>query len=58
VIRGGYGVFYDRVSENLTMTANRLNGVSQQQFTVLNPDFFPIIHPGRAGRVFSSGIGL
>jgi len=43
VIRGGYGVFYDRVSENLTMTANRLNGVSQQQFTVLNPDFFPII---------------
>ena len=43
VIRGGYGVFYDRVSENLTMTANRLNGVSQQQFTVLNPDFFPVI---------------
>jgi hypothetical protein len=25
------------------MTANRLNGVSQQQFTVLNPDFFPVI---------------
>src|SRR4030095_12575087 len=43
VIRGGYGVFYDRVSENLTMTANRLNGISQQQFTVQNPDFFPLI---------------
>ena len=43
VVRGGYGVFYDRVSENLTMTAERLNGVNQQQFTVLNPDFFPII---------------
>jgi hypothetical protein len=43
VIRGGYGVFYDRLSENLTMTAERLNGVNQQQFTVQNPDFFPLI---------------
>src|SRR5262249_62227969 len=25
------------------MTATRLNGVNQQQFTVLNPDFFPNI---------------
>ena len=43
VIRGGYGVFYERVSENLTMQATRFNGVNQQQFTVLNPDFFPLI---------------
>lgn len=43
VIRGGYGVFYDRISENLTMQALRLNGVTQQQFTVQNPDFFPLI---------------
>ena len=43
VIRGGYGVFYDRVSENLTLQATRLNGTNQQQFTVLNPDSFPLI---------------
>jgi hypothetical protein len=43
VIRGGYGVFYERVSESLTMTANRLNGVNQQQFIIQNPDFFPVI---------------
>ncbi|HSE22085.1 MAG TPA: TonB-dependent receptor [Pyrinomonadaceae bacterium] len=43
VVRGGYGVFYDRVSENLTLQATRLNGKNQQQFTVLNPDFFPVI---------------
>src|SRR5215216_528143 len=43
VLRGGYGIFYERISENLTMTAERLNGVNQQQFTVLNPDFFPLI---------------
>jgi hypothetical protein len=43
VIRGGYGIFYDRVSENLTLNATRLNGSNQQQFTVQNPDFFPAI---------------
>jgi len=43
VVRGGYGVFYERISESLTMTAERLNGVNQQQFTVQNPDFFPLI---------------
>lgn len=43
VIRGGYGVFYERVSESLTQTATRLNGTNQQQFIVQNPDFFPLI---------------
>ena len=43
VFRGGYGIFYERVSENLTMTAERLNGVNQQSFTVQNPDFFPLV---------------
>ena len=43
VLRGGFGIFYDRVNESLTMTAERLNGINQQQFTVLNPDFFPTI---------------
>lgn len=43
VLRGGFGIFYDRVSESLTMTASRLNGVNQQQFTVQDPNFFPTI---------------
>jgi len=43
VIRGGLGIFYDRVSENLTLTANRLNGENQLQFIVQNPNFFPAI---------------
>jgi hypothetical protein len=43
VLRGGYGVFYERVSESLTLTAERLNGVNQQQFTVQNPDFYPVV---------------
>ena len=36
-IRGGFGVFYDRVSESLTLTANRLNGTNQLQFIVTDP---------------------
>ena len=43
VFRGGYGVFYERVGESLTLQATKLNGVNQQQFTVVNPDFFPLI---------------
>ncbi len=43
VVRGGFGVFYDRIGESLTLTANRLNGVNQQQFIVINPDFFPSV---------------
>ena len=34
VIRGGFGIFYDRFRENLTLQANRFNGVNQQQFVV------------------------
>src|SRR5918911_4676627 len=34
VIRGGFGIFFDRFSENLTLQANRFNGTNQQQFVV------------------------
>jgi hypothetical protein len=36
-IRGGFGFFYDRVPENLTLTANRLNGTNQRQYIVTDP---------------------
>ena len=43
VIRGGFGMFYDRVSETLTLATIRNNGILQQQYLVNNPDFFPVI---------------
>src|SRR6266568_2662515 len=46
VIRGGFGVFYDRVGENLTLNASRFNGTNQQQFIVTDPavlNLFPTI---------------
>jgi hypothetical protein len=38
VIRGGAGVFYDRVSETLTLQSTRFNGQNQLQFVVNDPD--------------------
>lgn len=37
VIRGGFGIFYDRVAENLTLQAERFNGVNQRQYVVTDP---------------------
>lgn len=43
VIRGGGGMFYNRISQNLTLQARRLNGITQEQFIIQNPDFYPIV---------------
>jgi hypothetical protein len=46
VIRGGIGVFYNRISEDLILQARRFNGFNQQQFVVSDPavlDLFPAI---------------
>ncbi|HEX8178745.1 MAG TPA: TonB-dependent receptor, partial [Pyrinomonadaceae bacterium] len=34
VLRGGFGVFYDRANESLTLQANRFNGTNQQSFVI------------------------
>jgi hypothetical protein len=43
VLRGGFGIFYDRFALSNTLMAQRLNGVVQQQYVVANPDFFPTV---------------
>lgn len=45
VIRGGFGMFYDRVNQGLTLQARRLDGRRQTQYMVPNPDFFPTLPP-------------
>ena len=37
VFRGGFGIFYDRFGESLSLQALRFNGVNQQQFVVTDP---------------------
>ncbi|HJU55340.1 MAG TPA: carboxypeptidase regulatory-like domain-containing protein, partial [Pyrinomonadaceae bacterium] len=34
VIRGGFGIFFNRVGQNLTLQEERFNGTNQQQFVV------------------------
>jgi carboxypeptidase family protein len=48
VIRGGVGIFYSRISEDLVLQARRFNGFNQQQFVVSDPavlDVFPVVPP-------------
>lgn len=48
VFRGGIGIFYNRVSEDISLQANRFNGINQQSFLVTSPDvldLFPLVPP-------------
>jgi len=41
VLRGGFGIFYDRFSEGLILNTDRQNGITQQQYVVANPTTYP-----------------
>ena len=43
MLRGGYGIFYDRFSYDYMLQAERFNGTTQQQYIVANPNFYPLI---------------
>jgi Carboxypeptidase regulatory-like domain len=45
VFRGGFGIFYDRFALANTITALRYNGVTQQQYIINNPNFYPVVPP-------------
>ena len=55
VLRGGFGIFYDRFALSNTLLAARYNGIVQQQYVVTNPDFFPNVPPPSALAGFQSG---
>jgi hypothetical protein len=43
VLRAGFGVFYDRVTDSYSLSADRFNGLTQQSYQIVNPTFFPTI---------------
>jgi hypothetical protein len=43
VLRAGSGLFYDRFGQAQVLQAERLNGVTEQQYVVTNPAFYPLI---------------
>ncbi|PYX85848.1 MAG: hypothetical protein DMG68_17005, partial [Acidobacteria bacterium] len=42
VLRAGFGMFYDRFAEDLVLNADRLNGITQQDFVVTATPTTPI----------------
>jgi hypothetical protein len=52
VIRGGFGLFYSRFGEELTLEANRSDGINQQRYIVTNPEFF--LQPPTAAQLTQS----
>ena len=38
VLRGGFGIFYDRFQQAQILEAERLNGITQEQFVIDNPE--------------------
>lgn len=61
VVRGGFGVFYDFLNENLLLQDARFNGVNQQQFLVTSAtpagasalDLFPLVPSVEALQAFA-----
>jgi hypothetical protein len=43
VIRGGFGIFYDRFNEQNVLFTQRYNGITQQSYVVSDPDTFPLV---------------
>jgi hypothetical protein len=41
VLRGGFGLFFNRVQDQTILNSIRYNGTTQQSYQLSNPDFFP-----------------
>ena len=49
IVRGGFGIFYERFADDLTLQARRFDGATQQQFLVSSPAVLDRIEFTRAG---------
>jgi hypothetical protein len=56
VLRAGWGIFYSRFTDDLILQAVRQNGVTQQEYIVTNPTFYPNIPPVSVLQASQSGV--
>ncbi len=56
VLRAGWGMFYDRFTNDLVLQAERQNGVTQQEYIVTDPTFYPNIPPVSLLQSTQSGV--
>ena len=54
VLRAGFGIFYDRIPLSTFMSAERFNGVIEQQYVINAPDFYPQVPAGATLAALSS----
>jgi hypothetical protein len=45
VLRGGFGLFYNRITQDMVLNTDRLNGVTQQQYLVSSAPDSPVPYP-------------
>ena len=43
VLRGGAGIFFDRIADTNTLNAERYDGSTQLSYLISNPTFYPVI---------------
>lgn len=56
VLRLGWGIFYDRFTNDLVLQAERQNGTTQQEYIVTDPTFYPNIPPLSTLQTVETGV--
>jgi hypothetical protein len=56
VLRAGWGIFYDRFTNDLVLQAERQNGLTQQEYIVTDPTFYPNIPPVSVLQTAQTGV--
>jgi len=56
VLRAGWGLFYDRFTNDLVLQAERQNGVTQQEYIATDPTFYPNIPTISALQLEQTGV--
>ena len=56
VLRIGWGLFYDRFTNDLVLQAERQNGSTQQEYIVTNPSFYPNVPPISTLQTVETGV--
>lgn len=54
VVRGGFGIFFDRFSENYSLSAQRFNGLNQQQFISTDTAILDLFPNAPSGEMLTS----
>ena len=56
VLRAGWGMFYDRFTYDLVLEAQRQDGITEREYIVENPNFYPRIPSVSALQALTTGV--